>query len=67
MGYVVSDGHRRKPLMEGMPVYELSEIMEQKQTCGIILALNLGNQKAVEKQMDEQGFRNWISVMEGIS
>ena len=53
--------------MEGMPVYELSEIMEQKQTCGIILALNLGNQKAVEKQMDEQGFRNWISVMEGIS
>lgn len=53
--------------MEGMPVYELSEIMEQKQTCGIILALNPGNQKAVEKQMDEQGFRNWISVMEGIS
>ena len=67
VGYVVSDGHRRKPLMEGMPVYELSEIMEQKQTCGIILALNPGNQKAVEKQMDEQGFRNWISVMEGIS
>lgn len=66
-GYVVSDGHREMSLVEGVPVYELPEIIEQRQICGIILALNPGNQKAVEKLLDEQGFRNWISVMEGIA
>lgn len=66
-GFVVSDGKKSWNQYEGTPVYQLSELEEEKNICGIILALNASNQKEVRRLLDERGYRNRISITEGMS
>ncbi|MEF9997853.1 MAG: rhamnan synthesis F family protein [Lachnospiraceae bacterium] len=55
-GYIVSDGRRDKKVINGHRVFELSEIENHVEECGIILALNYGNCKEVQSVIEQKGY-----------
>ena len=65
-GFVVSDGRRRELCVNGVPVYELHEIID-KEGVGIIVSLNYGLQEQICKDLQARGFDNFIrgNVLEG--
>lgn len=56
-GFIVSDGHRKRSTVNGISVYELSEI-PVNEACGIFIAVNYDIQGEIEEQLRAKGFRN---------
>ena len=61
-GFVVSDDQRKKSEIMGHPVMFLSEIISEKDTCGLILALNPSNVRTVLPLLEEKKFK-YIMVL----
>lgn len=57
-GFVVSDGQRKPSVLRGYPVMFLSEIVSEKDICGLILALNPNNSGIVLTSLKEKQFNN---------
>lgn len=62
-GFVVSDGSKTRDWYEGLPVYGLSELQEEPDRCGMILALNTGNEREVVLQLEKKGYKNRYSMV----
>lgn len=58
-GFVVSGGRRRELCVNGVPVYEVHEIIANEGV-GIIVSLNYGLQEKICKDLQEKGFDNFI-------
>lgn len=63
-GFIVSDNYTKsdtpKKTHFGLPVFSLSEIEDQKDACGLILAMIVPNQNEVIKMLDRCGFKNYM-------
>lgn len=57
-GFVVSDGQRKNSELKGRPIMFLSEIISEKDTCGLILALNPNNSNVVLALLKEKQFKD---------
>jgi len=56
-GFIVSDGYRKQTEHQGKPVYELSEIIPDKNT-GVIIALDKTHTQEVLPELERRGFQN---------
>lgn len=59
--YIVSDGHKKKPEMNGKKVIYLSEI-EYGENVGIIVCLNEKNREQVVAMLQKKGFLNYVCI-----
>lgn len=58
-GFVVGNGKRNEPCIDGLKVYELEEISEQENP-GIIIAVNYNLQYEIEENLRAAGFSNFM-------
>lgn len=61
-GYIVSDGYRKDVKWKGKPVYELSEVMPENDSIGILLAVDRKNQSEVLPMLKEKGMNNIYNI-----
>jgi len=61
-GFVVSDGQPKEDEMAGRKIFFLSEIESKKDDCGIVIALDKNNTKAVLPILKEKGFKNILRL-----
>lgn len=61
-GFVVSDGNRKKPYIEGYHVYELGEICLEDSN-GFIISTNYHLQDEVERSLLARGFDRYFKVI----
>ena len=62
MGYIVSDDRKAENRLMNDPIFELSEITPCDDE-GIIVALNLANEREVFPELKKRGFKNFISFL----